>query len=816
MATQDAEKSAIMTKPCATGEKAKHLKEDIDTARGYERLLKANVAALRAGPSVDDIRAKITALELEKEELSDHLEGLRSGRIKPPSQIEKQAVDKAWDDWRRKAESSKRVFMELWAIVQEGLPERRTKEQLWACRARTAVPQSLMTTFLPPQQSPLEPLPLYSTSPPDHFMSNVTQHDHSVRAPNGLVGQFHSSESTVTGNPSYGNTKSSMPVPKAPLAPAANGDTPHRNAIPMAGGMPFNAARSPPNAKSKHSELFQRRVAAYSTPDTSHVPCKFFRLGQCQAGKACPFSHSTDVSSVDTPCKYFAKRIWEFRADAAQGNCKFGSKCALAHILPNGRRVNRPNNIMGGPLNLGGRVDPQTYHPDSALANSLLAQQTHGDQPSFGMQFPHLPDSEYLLPPTNGYEMNGHMDNGLIAHTGSKYGSPRDDGRIPLSPANHLSTLDAPMPASFDSQGISYIARHGPVAASVPSKFGLESPPASLPKKVGVPSNTLRNLHNSVFGQEPRSNASNFGSSPLGSGDEVSGRRPLYSQRVTKPTMISASVPRGRANEDWDDGIMFGGEEDFLPTSLHELLTPQERMRRLSRNEQDERPSRESWSGAGTPADPSSHVGSPSHASPSRFSAFFAKQRRDEQHSQNSSASAFGLIGSPLRHSSMPLGRSASLRATSNPTRSGDASPYVASPPRQSSMSMISQQLGRTRISSKNEAGLGDPVSSNSLHPNSARIQNQSLTGSARLDRASSTNNMPGRRIDEEQGEGVFSMEVEEEDNQKKRSSGSTWNHQQSIETRPDRSQSPKLGPIGTGRTHRAREAEKVAKEYWT
>lgn len=41
--------------------------------------------------------------------------------------------------------------------------------------------------------------------------------------------------------------------------------------------------------------------------DTSHVPCKFFRSGQCQAGKACPFSHSTDVSTVDTPCKYFSK-----------------------------------------------------------------------------------------------------------------------------------------------------------------------------------------------------------------------------------------------------------------------------------------------------------------------------------------------------------------------------------------------------------------------------------------------------------------------------------------------------------------------------
>ena len=41
--------------------------------------------------------------------------------------------------------------------------------------------------------------------------------------------------------------------------------------------------------------------------DTSHVPCKFFKIGQCQAGKACPFSHSTDTSKFETPCKYFAK-----------------------------------------------------------------------------------------------------------------------------------------------------------------------------------------------------------------------------------------------------------------------------------------------------------------------------------------------------------------------------------------------------------------------------------------------------------------------------------------------------------------------------
>lgn len=40
--------------------------------------------------------------------------------------------------------------------------------------------------------------------------------------------------------------------------------------------------------------------------DTSHVPCKFFRQGACQAGKACPFSHDLS-STTDNVCKYFAK-----------------------------------------------------------------------------------------------------------------------------------------------------------------------------------------------------------------------------------------------------------------------------------------------------------------------------------------------------------------------------------------------------------------------------------------------------------------------------------------------------------------------------
>lgn len=68
-----------------------------------------------------------------------------------------------------------------------------------------------------------------------------------------------------------------------------------------------------------------------SNKNLSHVPCKFFKQGICQAGNSCPFSHNLDgtLGADKLPCKYFQK-----------GNCKFGLKCALAHYLPDGTRVN--------------------------------------------------------------------------------------------------------------------------------------------------------------------------------------------------------------------------------------------------------------------------------------------------------------------------------------------------------------------------------------------------------------------------------------------------------------------------------------------
>lgn len=67
-----------------------------------------------------------------------------------------------------------------------------------------------------------------------------------------------------------------------------------------------------------------------NSKNLSHVPCKFFKQGICQAGQSCPFSHNLQgsLAADKLPCKYFQK-----------GNCKFGLKCALGHYL-NGQRIN--------------------------------------------------------------------------------------------------------------------------------------------------------------------------------------------------------------------------------------------------------------------------------------------------------------------------------------------------------------------------------------------------------------------------------------------------------------------------------------------
>ncbi|KAK7409107.1 hypothetical protein QQX98_008715 [Neonectria punicea] len=437
-----------------------------------------------------------------------------------------------------------------------------------------------------------------------------------------------------------------------------------------------------------------------SPPNTAHVPCKFFRQGACQAGNACPFSHDLGAAAENV-CKYFAK-----------GNCKFGPKCANIHVLPDGRRINYGKNgvtIGTSPISLAGRANPasaQNQPSTSALTTSLY----RADVPAYTSAYPY-DDPQHSL------ARQPSLENGLptidMSYTSSAYGSPRDeDSRfgLALSPVNSkgLSVLDAPLPASFDSNGISNAARFpaAPWPSSVPSKFGLESPSQSLSNaKDSRTSETLKLLHTSAFGSSehlvapmpnspPSSHQSNV--------DEYFGKRAMHSSRFSKPRMLSSSMPKTSVDRDWEAEFAFGDDDDnlpenYVPENLQDLLTPAEKARRGSM--------RADSSDAGL--DGLSKYGSPIGSSPSRWGPMFQRQKEEEDSTRSArgAASAFGHVGSPLRNSilaqemnnSNGLIRPSSLRSASD------------------SMSMLSQQLQRNHL--EDNAGGASPL----LHPSAAR-----------------------------------------------------------------------------------------------
>ena len=130
-ALQDPSDAASPEDIAAMDREIAHLHEGIATARGEERILKANLAALNATMSTQDIRASLVALEAQKKDILSRLIPLRSGSVKPVSPQEKAEVDQAWRLWSSRADTRKKICMEVWAVVTEEMPEGKTKEELW-------------------------------------------------------------------------------------------------------------------------------------------------------------------------------------------------------------------------------------------------------------------------------------------------------------------------------------------------------------------------------------------------------------------------------------------------------------------------------------------------------------------------------------------------------------------------------------------------------------------------------------------------------------------------------------------------------------
>lgn len=437
------------------------------------------------------------------------------------------------------------------------------------------------------------------------------------------------------------------------------------------------------------------------------------------------------------PCKYFSK-----------GGCKFGRKCMLLHITPDGTVLNRPFPPAHPGMAFPG--PPPTHAFQQPPPPGLLSLQAQGLEQRPPADMPRDYDSYQYGQPRNGYD-RPQID---MTYTSASptYGSPPHDSRYTNSPPGQgLSVLDAPLPNSFDSNGISMAARNSQHPASVPSRFGIESPPASFPRKSKLGNTALRDLHSSAFGDRGMDGVL-AGSSPPSGPDEplTFPKRSLHHERLREPRqqMISASLGTKfptqsfEYSDDDDEDDHTDREEDLLPASLRDLI-PSNRMRKESRSHTD--------TDENTPASflasqrrtisgqriPQVVAGSPhSSTSPSRYTGTFMR-------SYSGRADGDGLVGSPLRNSSSYLTTSATPRAN------GDLSPTVSSPPRQASMSMLTKELQRTKIdhssqqqqSASTGAAVGGSVSM-------ARTGSNGSTGRKSLERALSGT---GReRIDEE------------------------------------------------------------------
>ena len=109
------------------------LRGTIATAKANEKLMRANLVSINATLSTEELRSSVSLLEVEKEEIVARLDALKSGNVKPVLPEEKEAVDKAWREWSRKASSRRKICMELWAICTEEMEPGKTKEEFWVC-----------------------------------------------------------------------------------------------------------------------------------------------------------------------------------------------------------------------------------------------------------------------------------------------------------------------------------------------------------------------------------------------------------------------------------------------------------------------------------------------------------------------------------------------------------------------------------------------------------------------------------------------------------------------------------------------------------
>ena len=313
----------------------------------------------------------------------------------------------------------------------------------------------------------------------------------------------------------------------------------------------------------------------------SHVPCRFYKMGACTAGQACQFSHVLVDRGGKDVCQWYIK-----------GNCKFGHKCALAHVLP-GQPMGMDRKNKKAAQLAGQAAGNQRTSKNNTRSNTPQTQQTREEN---GEE----------ISKTQSQRTPSRAVQGNISATAPSPRSPEElveesettNKPLDIPPVNNTlptPTETPPLPAAvsrpltqrFSARNASSDLGYGPIG----------SPPNSSPARtafqpvVHFSPGTSPHHHHDTTALSTSPFATGRTSARTGFPDrEVGlGHRPIQSASVLpRPIGIqrdSWQRPTGKMDTrttalDSDEGDM----EEFLPSSLNDLLTPEERTRRLSRS----------------------------------------------------------------------------------------------------------------------------------------------------------------------------------------------------------------------------------------
>ncbi|KAI0697003.1 hypothetical protein BC835DRAFT_1339640 [Cytidiella melzeri] len=361
--------------------------------------------------------------------------------------------------------------------------------------------------------------------------------------------------------------------------------------------------------------LGKPKSAAAKTKDLSHVPCKFFKVGSCTAGSSCPFSHNIlEPGQQKEVCTWFVK-----------GNCKFGHKCALAHIMPGQSmamdRKNKKaaqaatsaaNPTSSGKEGRAGRSQrsaTQSQQGSGASSRNPLLLGSTAPTRSHSSSRPPIPmplkatlSPSAPAPPVHATDF-------------ASYGLPDESNKLPSAPAQSKVSVTAPSAGTNAAS-----TQPEPSQLGSPRKFS--SPPLpvsalSISRRVGAVGNSSDTVDFGPIGSPPRASAA---ARPAPLNDLSPGSSPHVTMLSTSPFSapgLQSSFAEQRAQADFrarsglsaslgammswtsdlhrdkaqemptglsDDVVVEDGDfEEFIPGSLSELLTPEEKSRRFSR-----------------------------------------------------------------------------------------------------------------------------------------------------------------------------------------------------------------------------------------